>query len=92
MSPDLKPGINFVFDYTVPDSKTVPRLYPEWREFSEMPDVFATGFLAGSLVVGVVSVGSGSVLDVSASERGMEVVDVTAGAMVGVVEGSSAAS
>ncbi|HSQ10698.1 MAG TPA: thioesterase, partial [Burkholderiaceae bacterium] len=47
MSPDLKPGISYVFDYTVPDSKTVPRLYPEWREFGEMPEVFATGFLVG---------------------------------------------
>ncbi len=47
MSPDLKPGISTVFDYTVPDSKTVPQLYPEWREFREMPEVFATGFLVG---------------------------------------------
>jgi fluoroacetyl-CoA thioesterase len=47
MSPDLKPGISFDFNYTVPDSKTVPNLYPEWEEFREMPDVFATGFLVG---------------------------------------------
>ncbi len=47
MSPDLKAGISFVLDYTVPDSKTVPWLYPEWREFGEMPEVFATGFLVG---------------------------------------------
>jgi len=47
VSPDLKPGISYVFDYTVPDSKTVPRLYPEWHEFGEMPEVFATGFLVG---------------------------------------------
>ncbi len=47
MSPDLKPGIQFDFNYTVPDSKTVPRLYPEWHEFREMPEVFATGFLIG---------------------------------------------
>jgi fluoroacetyl-CoA thioesterase len=31
----------------VPDSKTVPRLYPEFAEFQEMPEVFATGFLVG---------------------------------------------
>jgi fluoroacetyl-CoA thioesterase len=47
MSPDLKPGISFDFEYTVPDDKTVPNLYPEWQEFREMPDVFATGFLVG---------------------------------------------
>lgn len=47
MSPELKPGIQFDFDYTVPDSKTVPRLYPEWEEFQDMPEVFATGFLVG---------------------------------------------
>lgn len=47
MSPDLKPGIAFSFEYTVPDNKTVPRLYPEWQEFQDMPEVFATGFLVG---------------------------------------------
>ena len=47
MSPDLKPGIEFDFEYIVPDSKTVPRLYPEWSEFGEMPEVFATGYLIG---------------------------------------------
>ena len=47
MSPDLKPGIQLDFDYTVPDTKTVPRLYPEWAEFQQMPEVFATGFLIG---------------------------------------------
>lgn len=47
MSPDLKPGITHRFTYTVPDSKTVPRLYPEFAEFREMPEVFATGFLVG---------------------------------------------
>lgn len=47
MSPDLKLGVQFDFNYTVPDSKTVPRLYPEWLEFQDMPEVFATGFLIG---------------------------------------------
>ena len=47
MSPDLKPGIQLDFDYKVPESKTVARLYPEWSEFGEMPDVFATGYLIG---------------------------------------------
>jgi fluoroacetyl-CoA thioesterase len=47
MSPELKPGIQFDFDYTVPANKTVPYLYPEWKEFREMPEVLATGFLVG---------------------------------------------
>jgi fluoroacetyl-CoA thioesterase len=47
MSPQLQPGITHRFTYTVPDSKTVPRLYPEFAEFQEMPEVFATGFLVG---------------------------------------------
>ncbi len=47
MSPDLKPGITSRFTYTVPDSKTVPNLYPEFEEFRQMPEVFATGFLVG---------------------------------------------
>jgi fluoroacetyl-CoA thioesterase len=47
VSPDLKPGISFTFEYTVRDDKTVPRLYPEWQEFQDMPEVFATGFLVG---------------------------------------------
>jgi fluoroacetyl-CoA thioesterase len=47
MSPDLKPGLRGEFRYTVPASKTVPNLYPEFAEFREMPEVFATGFLVG---------------------------------------------
>lgn len=47
MSPDLKPGITHRLTYTVPDTKTVPRLYPEFAEFQQMPEVFATGFLVG---------------------------------------------
>lgn len=47
MSPDLKPGIRHQFRYTVPDDKTVPNLYPEFAEFREMPEVFATGFMVG---------------------------------------------
>jgi fluoroacetyl-CoA thioesterase len=33
----------------VPNSKTVPALYPEAQEFVAMPEVFATGFLVGFL-------------------------------------------
>ena len=47
MSPDLKPGVQFAFSYVVTDSKTVPQLYPEWLEFQDMPEVFATGYLIG---------------------------------------------
>jgi len=47
MSPDPKPGITHRLTYTVPDTKTVPRLYPEYAEFQQMPEVFATGFLVG---------------------------------------------
>ncbi|MGH6624897.1 MAG: thioesterase, FlK family [Burkholderiaceae bacterium] len=49
MNPALKPGITFSFEYVVGANKTVPQLYPEWKEFGEMPEVFATGFLVGLL-------------------------------------------
>ncbi len=35
--------------FVVPESKTVPALYPESPEFLAMPDVFATGYLVGLL-------------------------------------------
>lgn len=41
----LKPGLKFEFDYTVPESKTVPYIYPESEEMSIMPKVFSTGFM-----------------------------------------------
>jgi len=47
MKDSLTAGITHEFKYTVPDSKTVPRLYPEAAEFQKMPQVFATGFLVG---------------------------------------------
>jgi fluoroacetyl-CoA thioesterase len=37
------------FAYRVPESKTVPHLYPEAAMFQEMPAVFATGFMVGLL-------------------------------------------
>lgn len=49
MNPALKPGITLTLDYTVGTNKTVPQLYPELKEFREMPEVFATGFLVGLL-------------------------------------------
>jgi len=47
MKDSLTAGITHKFEYTVPDSKTVPHLYTEAAEFQKMPQVFATGFLVG---------------------------------------------
>ncbi|MFM9834528.1 MAG: thioesterase family protein [Methylophilaceae bacterium] len=49
MKETLKLGIHYVHILTVPQSKTVPALYPEAEEFLAMPEVFATGFLVGFL-------------------------------------------
>lgn len=49
MKDTLKPGISFEHRFIVPQSKTVPALYPEAQEFGQMPQVFATGFLVGFL-------------------------------------------
>lgn len=43
----LKEGMNHEFKFVVPESKTVPNLYPESPEFQNMPEVFATGFMVG---------------------------------------------
>jgi fluoroacetyl-CoA thioesterase len=47
MKSTLKPGLTFSFDYTVPEDKTVPHLYPEFEEGRVMPEVFATGYMVG---------------------------------------------
>jgi fluoroacetyl-CoA thioesterase len=47
MSPQLRVGLRGEFRYSVPANKTVPHLYPEFAEFQDMPEVFATGFLVG---------------------------------------------
>ena len=47
MKDTLKPGIKYEFKFRLPESKTVPALYPESPEFQMMPKVFATGFLVG---------------------------------------------
>jgi fluoroacetyl-CoA thioesterase len=47
MKPTLQAGLESEFKYTVPESKTVPALYPEAPEFLEMPKVFATGYMVG---------------------------------------------
>jgi fluoroacetyl-CoA thioesterase len=49
MKAGLRPGIEHELRFIVPESKTVPALYPESPEFREMPPVFATGFLVGLL-------------------------------------------
>lgn len=49
MKDTLKPGIRYEHKFTLPQSKTVPALYPESEEFVAMPEVFATGFLVGLL-------------------------------------------
>ncbi|HUP98781.1 MAG TPA: thioesterase family protein, partial [Usitatibacter sp.] len=45
MRETLKPGLEGVFRYEVPDSKTVPRIYPEAPDLQMMPRVFATGYM-----------------------------------------------
>ena len=47
MKETLQPGIEYVHEYTLPATKTVPQLYPESPEFRAMPEVFATGFMVG---------------------------------------------
>jgi fluoroacetyl-CoA thioesterase len=47
MKPTLKPGIRYRLTFKVPESKTVPNLYPEAAELQSMPAVFATGFMVG---------------------------------------------
>jgi fluoroacetyl-CoA thioesterase len=41
----LRPGLQGTFRYRVPESKTVPRIYPEAPDFQMMPAVLATGYL-----------------------------------------------
>lgn len=49
MKPELVLGIQYEHTFKVPQSKTVPALYPESEEFLLMPEIFATGFLVGFL-------------------------------------------
>lgn len=49
MKDTLKPGLTCRFKFTIPESKTVPHLYPESDMFREMPRVLATGFMVGLL-------------------------------------------
>lgn len=43
----LQPGLSYEFKFKIPESKTVPCLYPESAEFQIMPKVLATGFMIG---------------------------------------------
>ncbi len=47
MKDSLKPGLEYVLRFTLPESKTVPYLYPESDIFTSMPKVLATGFMVG---------------------------------------------
>ena len=45
MRDTLRAGIEGVYRYRVPESKTVPRIYAEAPDFQLMPGVLATGYL-----------------------------------------------
>ena len=47
MKPSLQAGLAYEFKFRVPETKTVPQLFPEAPEFQQMPEVFATGFMVG---------------------------------------------
>jgi fluoroacetyl-CoA thioesterase len=47
MKDTLKAGLDFEFRFRIPETKTVPHLYPEAPEFQAMPSVLATGFMVG---------------------------------------------
>jgi fluoroacetyl-CoA thioesterase len=47
MKDTLQPGIEYEFSFVITEAKTVPALYPESREFQDMPEVFATGYMVG---------------------------------------------
>lgn len=45
MKETLRAGLEGVFRYRVPETKTVPRIYAEAPDFQMMPAVLATGYL-----------------------------------------------
>jgi fluoroacetyl-CoA thioesterase len=47
MKDTLQAGLEYELRFRVPDTKTVPALYPESSEFQIMPRVFATGYMVG---------------------------------------------
>ena len=49
MKDTLKPGLTHTFRFRIPETKTVPHLYPESPMFQDMPAVLATGYMVGLL-------------------------------------------
>jgi len=49
MKETLRAGLEGVYRYRVPETKTVPRIYAEAPDFQMMPAVLATGYLVGLL-------------------------------------------
>jgi fluoroacetyl-CoA thioesterase len=49
MKDTLRPGLVHTHKFKIPETKTVPYLYPEAGMFREMPAVLATGFMVGLL-------------------------------------------
>ena len=49
MRSTLRPGLTHRFSYRVPETKTVPHLFPEASDLAVMPHVLATGFFVGLL-------------------------------------------
>jgi len=47
MPDKIEPETDHDFTYTVPESKTIPGLFPESEYFQQMPEVLATGYLVG---------------------------------------------
>jgi len=45
MRDTLRAGIEGIYRYRVPESRTVPRIFPEAPDFQLMPAVLATGYL-----------------------------------------------
>jgi fluoroacetyl-CoA thioesterase len=55
MSPDLKPGVQFSWTYTIPARATVPELYHDTAFCRDMPDVLATGYMVGMMELACVN-------------------------------------
>ena len=47
MKDTLRPGIEHSFTFSIDNSKLVPSLFPEAKEFQVMPNVLATGYMVG---------------------------------------------
>ncbi len=47
MTTSLQAGMTFEFSYCVPETRTVPNLFPDIEEGAVMPKVLATGYMVG---------------------------------------------